>query len=173
MINDKFHDKHEKSKIEIIGLNKGISRKIEENTHLKSEHQSLQIDLEQQRTKCIEQEAQLKRLKDAQTKLEKILAKEDSLSEVVRQLLEAEMVERERQARISNQLNRLAEILEIKSHIPIEDNAQTAATLKEEVSRLNDIITQNENAENEKNHCNICQEKVILHYIVVVVYISY
>jgi len=152
----KTHDKHEKSRIEIIGLNKGISRKIEENQHLKSEHDRMKDETEQQRNKLVEQENQLKRLKNAQTNLEKLLLKEESLSSLVQQIIEAETTERERQFQITKQLNQLAKMLDIKTDIPINDYRQTAQKLREEVSRLNEII----NTDSDRNNCNICQEKV-------------
>ena len=61
-LSDKLNDRCEKSKLEVIGLNKGISRKNEENSQLRTDVSELESRIEEFQTNWASQEAELGQL---------------------------------------------------------------------------------------------------------------
>ena len=59
LLSNKLNDRCEKSKLEVIGLNKGISRKNEENSQLRTDVSDLESRIEEFQTNWASQEAEL------------------------------------------------------------------------------------------------------------------
>ena len=58
-LSNKLNDRCEKSKLEVIGLNKGISRKNEENSQLRTDVSDLESRIDEFQTNWASQEAEL------------------------------------------------------------------------------------------------------------------
>ena len=58
-LSNKLNDRCEKSKLEVIGLNKGISRKNEENSQLRNDVSDLESRIDEFQTNWASQEAEL------------------------------------------------------------------------------------------------------------------
>merc|ERR1719394_962140 len=153
-----LNDRCEKSKLEVIGLNKGISRKNEENSQLRTDVSDLESRIDQFQTNWASQEAELVKLRNQIGDLEKMKVKEACMVSIVKQLVESDLVERQKQAANHKQLFQMAKILDINTGPEPTDKED----LEAEINRLNSIIEkQNSDLtnESEKYQCNICQEK--------------
>ena len=116
----------------ILGLNKGITRKIDENAELKEEVNLLKQRTEELQAVASSAKAELSQLKQIKSDFEKMRVKESCLQSICKQLLETEhgIMDKRRASRES--LIQMASMLDIETR-PDTDNV---LNLKAEIERL-------------------------------------
>ena len=122
-----YHDRCEKSKLEVIGLNKGITRKIEENAQLREEVNLLQTRTEELTEAASNARAELAQLKQIKSDFDSIKVKEKRLEGLVKRLIELEHDQRKASRDI---LSELSDTLHVENHL------ENDRVMKNEIDRL-------------------------------------
>lgn len=122
-----YHDRCEKSKLEVIGLNKGITRKIEENAQLREEVNLLQTRTEELTEAASNARAELAQLTQIKSEFDSIKVKEKRLEGLVKRLIELEHDQRKASRDI---LSELSDTLHVENHL------ENDRVMKNEIDRL-------------------------------------
>ena len=125
-----LHDRCEKSKLEVIGLNKGITRKIDENAQLREEVNLLMNRTEELQTTASNAKAELHHLRQVKAEFDAIQVKEKRLQAICKLLVDNELESRRNSRGI---LRQLSETLEMEN---VLESSDVTPSLKSEIERL-------------------------------------